>query len=179
MKKYKDDYEIITTADEKGREKQTLHYRGTYYAFENDEADLSRIKMRSFMLVATIVLLHIGSGYLRNQGMYQLYISIPYVFSFLALWYLAYGILRMPTKKQNYRRDEIELTLNRAKTASKTLLVLLGLIELGELIFLIFGPETVKYPVEFLYMALNALSITLLYFLVRLLARITIKQIQK
>ena len=82
----------------------------------------------------------------------------------------------MPTKQQKYRRDEIELSLNRAKTASKMLMILLSLGELGELIFLIFGTEPAKYSAEYLYLAFNALSITLIYFLVRLQAQISIKQ---
>ena len=169
-----DDYEIVFTTDKKGREKQSLAYRGPYFEIDLDEEILSRIKRQSILMLVMMIALHIGSGFVKNQGMYQLYISIPYIFAFLALWYMASGILRLPTKKRRYRRDEIEHSLKTAKIASKVLMVLLGLGELGEFIFLIFGSEPVKGAAEYLYLALNALTITLLFFSIRLQAKIII-----
>lgn len=167
MNKYKDDYEIVSTTDKKGREKRALSYRGTYYEFPLDEYAMIHFKKQALLMLITIIILQISSGFVKNQGMYQFYISLPYVFAFLALWYMASGTLRLPTKKRKYRRDEIELSLERMKIASKALMILLVIGELGELIFISLVSISGKSLPEYLYLALNTISIALLYFFVR------------
>ena len=167
MKKYKDDYEIVSTTDKKGREKQALSYRGTYYEFLLDEDAMIYFKRQSILMLVSIIILQISGGFMSNQGMYQFYVSLPYVFAFLALWFMASGTLRLPTKKRKYRRDEIELSLNQMKIASKALMVLLIIGELGELIFISFSSIPEKSLPEYLYLALNTISIALLYFFIR------------
>lgn len=167
MKKYKDDYEIVSTTDKKGREKQALSYRGTYYEFRLDEDSMILFKRQSILMLVSIIISHISSGFVKNQGMYQFYISLPYVFAFLALWYMASGTLRLSTTKRKYRRDEIELSLDRMKIASNALMVLLVIGGLGELIFIAFSSMPENSLPDYLYLALNTISIAVLYFFIR------------
>ena len=75
MKRFKDDYEVISSSDEKGRERQTLAYLGKYYEVANDEKSLTKIKRQSLLLLIVISALHVGNGFLESRSMYQFYVS--------------------------------------------------------------------------------------------------------
>lgn len=167
MKKYKDDYEIIVTEDEKGREIRKPVYRGDYFEISLDENGLRQFRRQCLLLLAPIVVLHTSGGFVGNGGMNQLYISLPYVFVFLALFYLAEGVLRLPKEKRKYRRDEVGLSFDRIKTASNILMILLGIGILGEIIFLLFSSVRDQRGLEFLYLSLEVLSAAVVYFLIR------------
>lgn len=175
MKKYKDDYEIVSSVDEKGNSKQTLAYRGVYFKFTPSGEELVRFKVRSLLMLVAIVVLHVSGGFIENQGMFQIYISLAYVFAYLALWYMASGMLRLPTKNSKYRRDEIELSLDRAKTASNILLGILGFGWLGELLFLLFFSAAGQRLPEYLYIGISTAEIILLYFLIRSQKKISVQ----
>jgi hypothetical protein len=167
MKKYKDDYELVVTTDEKGREIKKPVYRGEYFEVSIDEKGLRQFKRQCLLLLAPVAVLHIGCGFVGNPGMNQLYISLPYVFVFLALFYLAEGVLRLPKEKRKYRRDEIGLSFERIKTASNILMLLFGIGILGEIIFLLFSVRE-QIGLDFLYLSLEALAAAAVYFLIRL-----------
>ena len=138
MKKYVDDYETKINEDEEGKQVKEVVYTGDYFELSVDEADLKKFKRNCLLLLAAIILLHVGAGFIANQGMYTFYVSLPYVFVFLSLYFTALGILRLPQKTQNLHRDEIGLSFDRMRTASKFLLVLLVASVIGEIIYLIF-----------------------------------------
>jgi len=173
MKKYKDDYEIVSSIDEKGREKETLAYRGVYFDVVTGKSTLTHVKKQSLLMLGLIVILHISGGFLKNRSMYQLYVSLPYVFAYMAIWYTILGTFRFPTQKRKYRRNEIDLSINRAQRASKALMVLLILGEFGGLLFLAFNSEA-NLMSEYLYLIFNALTIATLFFTIRLQGEINI-----
>lgn len=167
MRKHIQDYEIVPTTDENGREGRSVVYRGLYFEFIPGEEEMVRFKRRSLLILAAIIVLHVCGGLLRNQGMFQLYVSLPYVFAFLPLWYMASGILRLPARKRRYRRDEIDLSVERVKTASIVLLFLLGMAVVGEIVFLATAAPGEGMD-EYLFVAGEGLALAALAFLVRL-----------
>ncbi len=156
MKKYTDDYEIVDTEDEKGHEKQTVVYRGEYFEVSLDEKGLARFKRRCYLLFATIALLHISGGFVSSAGMFQFYVALPYVFAFFPLVYLAAGILRLPRKKDKYRRDEIGHSFGRMKITSIILAIFLGVGVLGEVMFLLLFWAGGQRSTEYTYLLLEA-----------------------
>lgn len=138
MRKFVDDYEIEITEDEKGREKKVPVYRGAYYEIAADEKQIKRFKLISIFLTIVIAALHVAGGFVANQGMYQFYVSLPYVIAFLPLYFLTAGVFRLPNQKRLLRRDEYGLSFERMKKASISLLVILLVGVLGEIVFLIF-----------------------------------------
>lgn len=138
MKKYVDDYETNIKEDEEGKQVKEVVYTGEYFELSVNEADLKKFKRNSLLLFGAIILLHVGAGFIGNQGMFTFYVSLPYVFVFLSLYFTALGILRLPQKTLNLRRDEIGLSIDRMRTASKFLLVLLVGSVIGEIFYMIF-----------------------------------------
>lgn len=138
MKKYVDDFETKIKEDEEGKEIKEVVYTGEYFQLSVNETELKKFKRNSLLLVGATILLHVGAGFVGNQGMFTFYVSLPYVFVFLSLYFTALGILRLPQKAQNLRRDEIGLSFDRMRTAGKFLLVLLAATVLGEIVYLIF-----------------------------------------
>ncbi|OJX38389.1 MAG: hypothetical protein BGO78_10355 [Chloroflexi bacterium 44-23] len=166
MRKYANDYEIVTIEDENGREKETLVYRGKYYQVELDTAGLVRYKRISLLLLAIIIVFHIGGGFVSSGGMYQLYVALPYTLAFFPLIYLTEGILRLPNEKRKFRHDEIGHSFDRMKSSGYFLIALLGVALLGELVFLIFFSKNAQWPMDYLYFSLELVAAVAAFFLV-------------
>lgn len=158
MRKFANDYEVVDIEDENGRGKKTLVYLGKYYEIEFDTTGLIHFKRITFLLWAIMAILHISSGFLSNRGMYQLYVSLPYAIAFFPLVYLAEGIIRLPKEKRKYRRDEIYYSFERVKTSSYFLIAFLGIMLVGEVVFLMFYSDKAQRPMDYLYLALEMVA---------------------
>lgn len=152
MKKYIDDYEIVIQENSKGREKKVAVYKGAYYEINIDEAGLIKFRRNSLILLALIAIGLIGAGFIGNLGMYSFYVSLPYVLSFLPLYFLVDGGLRLPKEKRDFRRDEAELIFKRIRTASYFLFPVLCLGVIGEVVYLIwFSASAIWQELLFLF----------------------------
>lgn len=157
MRRFSKDFEIVTTIDEKGREKRSAEYKGEYYNFAVDGADYQRFRTLAWALIPIMIALQIGAGFVANRGMYQMYIAIPYVLCFFPLVYLSAGALRLPRETSHLRRDQAELSVRRMKRSGAALLVFTGMIILAELVYLIFFMDGSELGRELLFMALVVL----------------------
>jgi len=137
MKKYIDDYEVVIQEDSKGREKKVAVYKGAWYEVNIDESALKKYRRNSLILLALVVIGLIGAGFIGNQGMYSFFVSLPYVFAFLPLYFLVDGSLRLPKEKRHLRRDETELIFTRIRVASYFLFPILCVGIIGEAVYLI------------------------------------------
>lgn len=174
MKRFKEDYELVPTKDERGREKLKAVYRGNYFELSLDEHGLLLFKRYGLLLVGAIAVLHITAGFLNNLGMYQFYIALPYAAIFLPLFYLGGGVLRLPKEKRKYRRDEVELSVGHMKTASKALLVLFAIVVVGEIAFILFAANQGNLMQELLFLAAEMFCALAVYMIVRLHQRILV-----
>jgi hypothetical protein len=156
-KKYADDYVTIVTMDEKGNEKRETVYRGEYYEVSLDEPGLIRLKRGGVLLLGVTFALHVGTGFINNPGMYQMYVAIPYAIAFFPMLYTAEGILRLPREKRPYRRDEVGLSFHRIRIAGVMLLIFLAAGILGEAAYLIFAPGS-NIMEEYLFLLLEILA---------------------
>ena len=175
IKKYKDDYEIVFTMDENGRETSEAVYRGKYFEVSLDEDGLLQFRRQAFLLLAVIVVLHFLGGFVDNQGMYQFFVSLPYVIGFLPMFYFGEGVFRLPKEKRKYRREEVERSFDRMKSTSKIIVLTLGIGLLGEIIFLAFFSSRDQSTLELLYLSLEALATAAAYFLIRLQQPVTVQ----
>jgi len=168
-----------TTTDDKGREKQIAVYHGNFYEILLDERGIILFRRRCLLLLVVFMLLHTASGFVQNRGMFQFYISIPYVLAFFPFLYAAQGAFHLPRMKRLYRRDEVGLSFSRLKTASTLLLVFLGIGLLGELVFLIFVSSGEGRSMEYLYLALDVPAAVAVFMLVRLCGKIHVQLAHK
>ncbi|MBN1267723.1 MAG: hypothetical protein JXA25_19690 [Anaerolineales bacterium] len=173
-KKYVNDYELVVNTDESGRETENVVYRGEYFEISLDHRETTLFKKNCLLLLAAVVFLHICGGFVGNQGMYRIFVSLPYVVAFFPLIYMGEGILRLPGEKRRYRRDEVDLSFNRIKNTSMILLIILGAGVLGEITFLLFAQAEDGPGLELLYLALEAASASAVYLITRLQKSISI-----
>jgi hypothetical protein len=176
MRKYLDDYEVVVQEDEKGREKRTAVYVGAYYRINIDDEALRKFRRNSLILLAFVVAVQIGSGFIANTGMYTFFVSLPYIFTFLPLYFLVDGGLRLPKEKRDFRRDEAELIFKRMKSASKILFPLLGLTILADIVFLIWFADTSIW-LEFLFIGVQALAMVAVFLIIRMQKPIEVTKI--
>lgn len=167
MKRYADDYDIEVIEDEKGREKKIAVYHGKYFEVESNQRQLIAFKRILILLFFVMIGLHITNGFVANPGMYQFYVALPYAASFLPMYYLISGILRLPKEKRGFRRDEIGLSFDRLKKAGKALLIILGIGAIGEIVFLIFF-ATGAMGREVLYLTLTLMELAAVFIILYL-----------
>ncbi len=179
MRKYTDDYENVVTEDEKGREKTTAVYRGVYFEILLDEEELRKVKRNTLLLLAGVCILHVMAGFVGNPGMYQYYISLPYVLAFFPLLYLALGLFLLPRGKRKYRRDEIGHSYYRARTSSLVLLIFVSIAVLGTIGFTLFSAEAEKRLLEYLYLSYEIPAGITIAMLISLLRKIKVQACQK
>jgi hypothetical protein len=175
-KKYAADYELITREDETGHTLRQIVYRGSFFQIPLSEAELAHFRKTCFLLLGAILALHISTGFIRSQASFQLYISLPYVFAFFPLLFLAESILRLPQSKPRYRRDEVALSFNRLKTTSFLLLIFLGIGLLGEVIFFLVTPAPGPGWPELFNFSLQALASAAAWSLFRLQKRVRVDE---
>jgi heme exporter protein D len=107
--------------------------------------------------------------------MYNFYVSLPYVISFLPLYFLVDSALRIPKKKRALRRDEAELSFDRMKKSSTFLLIFLAMVPVGEIIFLLFFADD-RNNLEFLFLSLESFAVVAAYWMLRLQNLINVKK---
>jgi hypothetical protein len=178
MKRFADDYEIVIEEDENGKEIKKAVYRGSYFEVSLDEPGLKRFKRNSLILFGLMLAFHIGAGFVPSQGMNRFFIILPYVFTFLPLYFLITGILRVPTEKRKYRRDETELSFDRMKTPSTVLLILFCIIVIGEIIFITILSDQPGNQ-EFLFLVLEVLAAVGGFMIVQYQKQIEISEIKE
>ena len=177
MRKYSEDYETVVTTDEKGRERETAVYRGDFFNVSFTNGDIVEFRTLSIILLALMIVFHVGAGFIDNQGMYKLYLALPYVFAFSPLLYLALGVFHLPEETRNYRRDEIGLSFDRIKTTSRVLAILVGIGVLGGIIYLLFFAARSDVPFELLFLLLEVLTFLMVFLLIRLQRRVLIQNL--
>jgi len=177
MKKYADDYELVYEDDGKGGEIKSARYIGNYFEIDIDQLDLIRFKRNSLILTVIILLLHVAGGFIGNRGMYAFYIALPYVFTFLPLYFLVDSALRLPKEKRNFRRDEVELSFERMKKTSTYLLIFLVMTAIGEIIFLLFFANDRNY-LEFIFLSVESFAVVASYWLLRLQDILNVQKIE-
>lgn len=167
MKRYADDYETIITMDERGREKKKAVYRGSYYHIAADEIEITKFKRNSLLLIVGITIFHFAGGFVSNPGMYAFYIGLPYALIFLPLYFMIAGGLRLPKEKRKFRRDEIGLSYERIRKSNLFSLIFLGVVFLGEIVFLIWFAREGR-TLEILFLIIELLALIMAYILYRL-----------
>jgi hypothetical protein len=112
-------------------------------------------------------------GFIGNLGMYEFYVSLPYVFAFLPLYFIFAGALRIPKEKRKYHRDEIGLSYTQMKNAGTALLILLLITLVGEGVFMLLSEQTPEGGIEYFFFGLEVAAAALAYLFFRLQKRVT------
>ena len=141
------------------------------------DGDIVEFRTLSIILLALMIVFHVGAGFIDNQGMYKFYVALPYVFAFFPLLYLALGVFHLPVETRDYRRDEIGLSFDRIKTTSRVLAILVGIGVLGGIIYLLFFAARSDVPFELLFLLLEVLTFLLVFLLIRLQRRVLIQNL--
>jgi hypothetical protein len=172
-KKYADDYENVIMTDEKGQERKKAVYRGEYYEVALDARQIKTFRNQSLALAIAILILHVVGGFIGNLGMYEFYVSLPYVFAFLPLYFIFSGAFRIPKEQRKYHRDEISLSYNHMKNAGTALLILLLIAVVGEGVFILLSEQTLEGGMEYIFLSLEGVAAGLAFLFFRLQKRVT------
>lgn len=177
-KKYINAYQNVIDYDEQGREKHSLVYLGEYFDVNLDQKGLQRYRTLQVLLFVGALLAHLVPGFLNHAGGRILYVAVPYAIVFFPMLYWAFGVLRLPLKKQEFRLEHIGLSFNRVKSMSLTVAIGAGLCVLGMLIFLVFS-KTNNLWMEFVFLFGEIVALCLAIYAHLLSKKLKIIKIEK
>jgi hypothetical protein len=175
-KRYLEDYEIEISLDKKGNEKKTLKYCGPHYDISFSGPPYQVYKRISFILFAGLVIFHVTSGFAANQGMYQIYVALPYAIAFLTLTFLGFGLFTLPKDHIKIQRDVMEQSFKRIKVYSAITLGLLVIVILGETTYFLTHSANAQVIIELIFLLLELISALFVFGLFRLQENIHIQK---
>lgn len=135
MKKYKKHYEIHSEINKKGKIRHNLVYKGEYYRYDLDEAQLKKMKMGYLLLLTAASVVQIGMGLINNPGSRRFVIALPYVVGFLPLVYAWLGAVRIMTSPGKMSYVDYDKGCLRLKRSTIGALVCSLLTLFGEMVF--------------------------------------------
>lgn len=177
--RYIQDYEIEVALDDKGKEKKTLKYCGPRYDISFSGLTYRVYKRVSFSFYAALVISHVASGFAANQGMYQIYIALPFAIAFLTITLLGFNLFTLPKDHLRIRRDEMELSFKKIKINSAITLFLLIMVILGEIIYFITHTGNDQLVPELLFLFPELISVLVVFGLLRLHQKVQIQKIEE
>lgn len=177
--KYSEDYELVHTIDDSGRQRTHAEYRGDYYEVSLAESELRPFKRKTLLLLVVAIGLHVAAGFLNNQGMYQFYVVLPYAVGFFPLFNLFQAVLRIPVNKRPLRREEVELSFTRVRSSANTLLLILGVVLVGDVLYLVVFSAPSDRVIDLFFLVSESISAGAIYLITRLQKPIHIEIMKK
>ena len=137
--RYVRDYRLVETVDERGRIRTDYEYIGDdYYYLRGPETALKA--RRTALAVCGVGWAALLGAMLPNSGgMRVLYVSLPLIFTVLALGLLTETLLSAASKTEPFQHRQADRLENRYPAASLAAAVLPGIALLGELVNLLRG----------------------------------------
>ena len=149
--RYANDYKLTETVDEKGQSEFSYTYAGPVYSLRKDTGKSRQI------LICTIAgwICFLAALIPNSVAMRVFYISLPFVFAVLPLWFLARtGIflireLRGNDRSFSMKRKEADLINNTFPAAAFFCIVLPGISLIGQIVSLARGRWVIPGDVIF------------------------------
>lgn len=111
-RKYIKDYTLTHSVDKKGRYRTGAEYTGDLFTFREAPEPVRRQGIRAAIACGIAWAAWIGSLFLNTGAMRCFYISLPYVFTALALWHLSSSVVTILTAKPPlYRRQSHQVSM--------------------------------------------------------------------
>lgn len=137
--RYIKDYRLLETVNERGRIRTELEYIGDDYYFVRGLAAVRKDRKLVFPVCAAAWAALIGGLLPNSAGMHTLYVSLPYLFTLLALGLLTETILTALPAKEPFEHRQADRLTNQWPPAALAAGILPCVSLLGELIRLLIG----------------------------------------
>lgn len=161
--KYSKDYE--THEETQGEKtKKTLVYKGKYYKFDLSKEELKKMKIIYSIFCGLTVLSFLIVGAQNTEGSRKFYIILPYIFTFLPIFYEIMGTIKLVTNKPKMTLVEYDTSVKRIRRSSIGILILSLSSSIGEIVFLIANKITDIRSLEFRFLS-GILFMSLISFL--------------
>lgn len=130
--RYVKDYRLVETVDERGRIHTDYEYIGDSYYYLRG-AETARKEKRTVLTVCLAAWLAFVGALLPNSGgMHTLWVTLPFLFTALALGILTETLLTATPNREPFERRQADKLENRYPTAALSAAVLTGISLLGE-----------------------------------------------
>lgn len=135
-KKYAKDYETHVEVQGK-KTKKTLVYKGKYFKIDIDDQKLNKLKITYSIFCSLTLLSFLFVGFQNTEGSRKFYILLPFIFTFLPIFYEIMGTIKFITNKPKMTSLDYDTSLKRMKRSTVGILILSLASGLGEIAFLV------------------------------------------
>lgn len=161
--KYTKDYE--TRVEMKGNKKvETLIYKGKYYKFDISDAKFKRLKLVYILFSCLFFIAFVFIGLLNTNGSRQFYIILPYLFTFLPIFYEIMGTIKLLKSESKLTFVEYDTSVSRIRRSTIGILVFSMTSVIGEIIYLMSNKITDISSLEYTFLS-GVLFLTISSFL--------------
>ena len=150
--KYSKDYEsqIIKQGN---KTKTNLVYKGNYYSYNLSEKKYQRLKWSYLFFDLLFLATFIFIGCLNTIGSRQIYIILPYLFTFLPIFYEIMGTITLMKTKAKLTYVEYDTSVLRIKRSTIGILVFSVSSAIGEVIFLVLNRNSNISNLEYMFLS--------------------------
>lgn len=149
LNRYRQDYELSETFDEKGRVRTSASYIGKAYVFSGGSGLVKRKSRRLCAFTAGAWICFIGAMIPASAAMHALYIALPFVFTAIPLWLMTEICVKLLRIKEPMERREAELFTNRYPPACGAVFLLPFFALTGEIVRILAGGSKVPGDIVF------------------------------
>lgn len=150
--KYRKDYE--TQVEIQGKKtKRTLIYKGKYYKIDIEEQKLKKMKITYSILCCLTLLSFLFVGFQNTAGSRKFYIILPFIFTFLPIFYEIMGTIKFITNRPKMTVIEYDSSLKRVKRSTIGIMILSLSSGFGEIAFLVKNKITDVTSLEYRFLS--------------------------
>ena len=147
--RYVGDYHLADTVDDRGKIRTDVEYTGGLYSFSKEAETVRRTKIKSILLCAAGWLIYITAMFPVSTAMKTIYCAIPFVFIAVPLALLTGTAAAVFLLKERFIHKHADRIENRWPASSAFIVILSGIVLLGEAVNLIRGVELVSGDLVF------------------------------
>ncbi|MBT3670274.1 MAG: hypothetical protein HOF10_13975 [Chloroflexi bacterium] len=148
------------------RIKHTSIYTGDYVDIPIGELEYRKFRRSSILLIAFLSVLHVGAGFINNQGMYESYTAIAYVATLLTILYFIVVFIQLPKKKDGFRLGEVGVLFNRVQISSIYIGIALVATLVAEIYYLVYATTDGQPISDYIFLALLLIEALLAFILI-------------
>lgn len=150
--KYRKDYEYQIEVQGK-KTKKALIYKGKYYTLDINKEEIKKIKIKYSIFCLLTALSFLFVGFQNTAGSRKFYIILPFIFTFLPIFYEIMGTIKFITNKPKMTALEYDTSIIRMKRSTIGILILSLSSSLGEIAFLVKNKVTDVTSLEYRFLS--------------------------
>ena len=171
-KEIKELYDLEYETSESGKLIEKAVYIGDYFSFESKK--YTKRKVTLGLLLGAIVLLGviIVAGLLNTASSRNVFIGLPFIFTFLPIIYLFRGVFALMERPEPFTKVTYRNSIQRSMNCYKGLFVLFAYIVLASILYFLVKIHQIDWKNELFFVIFNITALLFSCFQIQYVSRV-------